>query len=120
MRYIIYGAGAIGGVIGGRLFQAGHDVVLIARGPHLEAIRERGLTLETPAETTTLPVKAVGHPSEITFGDADIVVLTMKTQDTAAALDEVRAAAGEKIPGIFAPNWVENRPLAVLRLVGGY
>ena len=48
MRYIVYGAGAVGGVIGARLFQAGHDVVLIARGPHLDAIRERGLTFETP------------------------------------------------------------------------
>src|SRR5438045_8239843 len=120
MRYIIYGAGAIGGVIGGRLFQAGHDVVLIARGPHLEAIRERGLTLETPAEMTTLPVKAVGHPSEITFGDADIVVLTMKTQDTAAALDELRAAAGENIPVICAQNGVENERLALRRFARVY
>ena len=48
MRYIIYGAGAVGGTIGGKLFQSGHDVVLIARGDHLHAIRERGLRLRTP------------------------------------------------------------------------
>ena len=40
MRYIIYGAGAVGGVIGARLAQRGHDVVLIARGAHLDAIRD--------------------------------------------------------------------------------
>src|SRR5947209_4300329 len=111
MRYIIYGAGAIGGVIGARLFRAGHDVVLIARGGHLAAVRERGLTLETPAETVTLPIDAVGHPSEITFADGDIVVLTMKTQDTAPALDELRAAVGENVPVICAQNGVENERL---------
>src|SRR5258708_3825304 len=45
MRYIIYGAGAVGGVIGGRLFAAGLDTVLICRGEHLEAIRANGMTL---------------------------------------------------------------------------
>jgi 2-dehydropantoate 2-reductase len=120
MRYIIYGAGAIGGVIGGRLHQAGHSVVLIARGPHLEAIRERGLTLETPAETSSIPIPAVGHPSEITFADGDAVVLAMKTQDTAAALDELRAAAGESIPVICAQNGVENERLALRRFAHVY
>jgi hypothetical protein len=48
MRYVIYGAGAIGGVIGGKLFQAGHEVVLIARGAHYDAVAARGLRLETP------------------------------------------------------------------------
>ncbi|MGD9894365.1 MAG: 2-dehydropantoate 2-reductase N-terminal domain-containing protein, partial [Dehalococcoidia bacterium] len=43
MRYIIYGAGAIGGSIGARLFEAGNDVVLICRGAHLDAIRRDGL-----------------------------------------------------------------------------
>ena len=47
-RYVIYGAGGIGCTIGARLFASGREVVLIARGPHLEAIRERGLTLKTP------------------------------------------------------------------------
>src|SRR5438552_6442817 len=120
MRYIIYGAGAIGGVIGGRLSQAGHDVILIARGPHLETIRERGLTLETPTETSTLPIAAVGHPSEIRFTDDDVVVLTMKTQDTAAALDELRAAARQNIPVICAQNGVENERLALRRFARVY
>ena len=115
MRYIIYGAGAIGGVVGGRLFQAGHDVVLIARGPHLAAIRERGLTLETPAETATLRVPAVGHPSELAFTEDDVVVLTMKTQDTAPALDALRTAAGENIRVVCAQNGVENERLALRR-----
>ena len=47
MRFVVYGAGAIGGVIGARLHQHGHEVVLIARGAHLEAIRARGLRIES-------------------------------------------------------------------------
>src|SRR4030095_12285176 len=62
MRFIIYGAGAVGGVIGGRLFQAGQDVTLIARGEHLRALQDRGLTLAAPAETVTLAVPAVATP----------------------------------------------------------
>ena len=54
MRYIIIGAGAVGGTIGGCLFQGGHDVVLVARGAHLDALRSRGLTLATPLGTDTL------------------------------------------------------------------
>ena len=45
MRFVVYGAGAIGGVVGARMFQNGHDVVLIARGAHYEAIRDKGLRI---------------------------------------------------------------------------
>ena len=48
MRLVVYGAGAVGGVVGGRLFQHGHDVVLVARGEHQRAIAARGLTIEWP------------------------------------------------------------------------
>ena len=48
MRFVVYGAGAIGGVVGGRLAQHGHEVVLIARGDHHDAIRDHGLRLSPP------------------------------------------------------------------------
>ena len=63
MRYIIYGAGAIGGVIGARLYRAGKEVMLIVRGPHLNAIREQGLTLETPDYAETLKIPAASAPA---------------------------------------------------------
>src|SRR5437870_2948916 len=85
MRYIIFGAGPSGGSSGARLFQHGHDVVLICRGSHLEAVQREGLRLRTPGESVTLPVPAAGHPSEIDFGPDDVVFLTMKSQHTAAA-----------------------------------
>jgi 2-dehydropantoate 2-reductase len=119
-RYIIYGAGAVGGVIGARLFQHGHHVTLIARGPHLDAIRAYGLTLETPDATVTLPIPAVAHPSELQFTVEDVVLLTMKTQHTAGALDDLRDAAGASVPVVCAQNGVENERLAARRFARAY
>ncbi len=115
MRYIIYGAGAVGGVIGARLFEHDHEVVLIARGAHLDAIRERGLTLETPSSSQQLPVRAVGHPAELQFSPDDVVLMTMKTQHTEAALNDLRAAGAGELPIICAQNGVENERLALRR-----
>ena len=120
MRYIIYGAGAVGGVIGGRLFQNGRDVVLIARGPHLEALRRDGLTLQSASETAQLQIAVAGSPAEIEFQDGDAVLLTMKTQDTEAALDELRATANVSVPIFCAQNGVKNERLAVRRFQNVY
>src|SRR5829696_4290264 len=86
MRFVIYGAGAIGGVIGGRLFQAGHDVTLIARGAHEQAIRDHGLTVASAAATDVLPVPVVGHPADAGLRPGDVVVLAMKSQGTVEAV----------------------------------
>ncbi len=115
MRYVIYGAGAIGGVIGARLFQAGHEVVLICRGAHLDAIRRDGLRLRTPDEDVRLCVPAVRHPGEIDLRPDDAVILTMKTQDTVAALADLEAAGGADVPVICCQNGVENERLAARR-----
>ena len=106
MRYIIYGAGAIGGGIGGRLFQAGHDVVLICRGAHLEAIQRDGLLLCAPEGDVRLPVQAVGHPREIDFTPGDAVILTMKTQDTERALLDLEASGDGELPIVCVQNGV--------------
>jgi 2-dehydropantoate 2-reductase len=87
MRYIIIGAGAVGGTIGARLLQAGHDVVLTARGAHLDALRRGGLRFATPNGTVTMPVTAVGGPGELSLRADDVLILAVKTQDSAAALD---------------------------------
>ncbi len=120
MRFIIYGAGAVGGVVGGRLAQYGNDVVLIARGEHLAAIRARGLTIASPADTVTVQVAAVGHPSEIDWRPGDIAVLAMKTQDTEPALAALETAAGCDIPVICVQNGVENERLALRRFARVY
>jgi 2-dehydropantoate 2-reductase len=112
MRYIIYGAGGIGGTIGARLFLAGYDVILITRGDHLKAIQTKGLTFKIPEDTHELPILAVGHPSEIEFRQDDVVIFTMKSQDSESAQRDLYATAGSKIPVVCAQNGVENERLA--------
>jgi 2-dehydropantoate 2-reductase len=113
MRFVIYGAGAIGGVIGGRLFEAGHDVTLIARGAHGQALRNRGLRLASVAGVATLPVPVVGHPAEADLRAGDVVVLAMKSQDTAAAVAALAGCAPPDIAVACAQNGVENERVAL-------
>jgi len=115
MRYIIYGAGGIGGTVGARLFQNDREVILIARGEHLKAIQEKGLIFKTPLETVTLPIPCVGHPSEIDFKDGDLVFLCMKGQHTLQALEDLRDTAGQDIPVICCQNGVDNERMAARR-----
>src|SRR3954447_11208385 len=82
VRVIIYGAGAVGSVIGGRLGQGGADVVLLGRPAHVSAIRERGLVLRTAKDRDVIDVDAVTSIDELTPGNDDVVVITAKTQDT--------------------------------------
>jgi 2-dehydropantoate 2-reductase len=116
MRYIIYGAGAIGGVIGAHLHNAGFETVLIARGAHFAAMQARGLRINSGAGSVTYPMQAVGHPSEIEFRDDDCVFMTMKSQDTLAALDHLRlACGGRELPIVCAQNGVANERMALRR-----
>jgi 2-dehydropantoate 2-reductase len=119
MRVIVHGAGGVGGVIGGFLHHHGHDVVLVARGPHLDALVAGGLELRSPTETVRLPIPAVGHPSQLRFGPGDVVVLTMKGQDTAAALDDL-VAAGYRGPVVCGQNGVANERMALRRFEAVY
>jgi 2-dehydropantoate 2-reductase len=116
MRFIVYGAGAIGAVIGAGLQQAGYEVVLIARGAHAQALRERGLRLESHAGNLQLPVNVVEHPRELELDSAhDLVILAMKTQHLENALDELAALAPPDLPVACAQNGVEAERLALRR-----
>lgn len=114
MRFVVYGAGAIGGVVGGRLHQAGHDVVLVARGRHLDAIQRDGLVLAAPEGEARLEIPAVAHPSELSFTADDVVVFAMKTQHTAAAAEQL--ANSTTAPTVVsAQNGVENERILLRR-----
>ena len=76
MKYLVYGAGGTGGCLAFYLAQGGKDVSLIARGAHLQAIRERGLTLETARGSRSIPVRA-GAQEEVT-DRPDVVFLCVK------------------------------------------
>lgn len=76
MRIAILGAGGVGGYYGGALARVGHEVLMLARGSHLDALRERGLEVRTPEGTFAVAVEATGDPEEI--GAADYAVLAVK------------------------------------------
>ncbi|OZM79559.1 ketopantoate reductase family protein [Pseudonocardia sp. MH-G8] len=114
MRYVVIGAGAIGGTIGARLAEAGRDVVLVARGAHLDALRESGLTLDEPGRSRTLRLPAAGGVDEIGWQDGDVALLCTKTQDTVVLLDALRAVA-PAVPVVCAQNGVANERFAADR-----
>ncbi|HYP44902.1 MAG TPA: 2-dehydropantoate 2-reductase N-terminal domain-containing protein [Propionibacteriaceae bacterium] len=123
-RYILIGAGAIGGSLGGRLTQAGEKVVLVARGEHLEVLRRRGLRLRSVDGDETVQVRAIGGPEEIELVDEDVLVLATKTQQATEALAQwadapvrsgaaVIGTAGERLPMLTALNGVAGEQLAL-------
>ncbi len=113
MRFVVFGAGAIGGVLGACLHQSGHDVALIARGEHGRAIRERGLTFERPGSSVTLEIPVAPSPASLEWGGEDIVLLATKSQDTTGALIDLRSAAPITTPVVCVQNAVENERIAL-------
>jgi 2-dehydropantoate 2-reductase len=114
VRYIVYGAGAIGATIGAKLYQSGFEVTLIARGEHLERVRRDGLRLRSPEEDVVLPVACVEGPAAAEPRPGDVVVLAMKSQDTRQALAElVELDGSEQLLVVCAQNGVENERLAL-------
>jgi len=84
MRIAVMGAGGIGGYLGGRLAAVGEDVTFVARGAHLEALRQNGLRIESPFGDLHLPqVRATDAPAEI--GSVDLVLFTVKLYDSEPA-----------------------------------
>jgi 2-dehydropantoate 2-reductase len=120
MRFVVYGAGAVGGVLGGRLFEAGHDVVLLARGAHYDALDKDGLRLETPDGAIMLPIPVAPAPDEVRFRDDDVVLLTMKSQDTGLAVAALAAVAPPDLPVVCVQNGVENERTALRRFSNVY
>ena len=82
MKVTVYGAGAIGGYLGALLQRAGVEVTLIARGPHLEAMRERGLRVRTAEEELLVHPRVTDDPAEA--GEQDYVIVTVKAHSAAA------------------------------------
>lgn len=124
MRYVILGAGAIGGAIGGKLALGGHDVVLVARGAHLEALSSGGLDLRDPDRRDRVAVAAAGSPAEAGIRDGDCVILATKSQQSERALDDLRQAAAEsgatRVSVVCAQNGVANEAMALRRFPDVY
>lgn len=116
MRYIIYGAGAIGSILGGHLHRLGGEVVLVGPAAHVQAIRRRGLTLRLPQETLNLKIRAVTRARDVRpFRPDDVVVLCAKSQQTLRCLSQLRAAgAPRSLPIFCAQNSFLNEPQTTL------
>ena len=115
MRVLVLGAGAVGGYFGARLAGGGHDVTLVARGANLGALRRDGLTVELPGETLRLrSIRAVGDPAEAPV--PDLVLVCVKSYDTAAAARALRPVVGPEIVVLSLQNGVENEAVLAGRL----
>jgi 2-dehydropantoate 2-reductase len=114
MRYVVYGAGAIGGTIGALLHQAGVATTLVARGRHLEAMRRDGLRFVRPGGEVALDVVCAGSAAEAAVGTDDTVIVATKTQDALAALEDL-AVVQPRAAVVCATNGVEAERMALRR-----
>jgi 2-dehydropantoate 2-reductase len=120
MRWVIVGAGAVGGVVGGYLAGAGHDVVLVARGAHLDAIRARGLAVRSPDGERTFRLPAAADPGDVDWRPGDVAVLATKSMDTEGVVRALAAHAPEDTPVVCLQNGVANEPAALRRFANVY
>jgi 2-dehydropantoate 2-reductase len=119
MRFAIFGVGAIGGYFGARLAQAGEDVVFIARGDTLRALRSTGLRLTSISGDFLLsPVNAVDDPAQI--GTVDIVLLGVKTWQVPEAAEALRPLVGPGTIVLPLQNGVEAAAQLAPVLGGGH
>lgn len=119
MRFVVVGAGAIGGVVGGRLAEHGHDVALVARGDHGAAIAADGLLVRSPDRQVRVRPPVVEHVGELTLGDDDVVLLAVKGQDTPAALATLADGPAD-LPVVCLQNGVDNERQVLRRTARVY
>ena len=121
LRLLIVGAGGIGGYYAARLLHAGHEVVLTARGAHLAALEEQGLTVQYGDEVWSFPVQSMDHSEVVARfrpDDFDVVLVTLKSTATEAMLAELGPWLYHgKVPVLSLQNGVDNEP-ALASLLG--
>jgi 2-dehydropantoate 2-reductase len=105
MKICIFGAGAIGGYMGVKLAQAGADVSLVARGPHLAAMNAKGLTLiEEDKDPVTVSVTASDNPADL--GVQDYVIVTLKAHSVPPIVDKMQPLIGDHTTIVSGVNGV--------------
>lgn len=104
MKICIFGAGAIGGYLAVELSLAGHDVSIVARGPHLAAIREKGLRLRIGGEEKTATVTASDNPADL--GPQDYVILTLKAHSVPPIADKLAPLLGDDTAVVTGMNGI--------------
>ena len=115
MKICIFGAGAIGGYMAVKLVQAGVDVSIVARGPHLAAIQSRGLTLiEEAADPVTVPVRASANAADL--GVQDYVIVTLKAHSVPPVVGAMQPLIG---PDTTIVSGVNGVPWWYFHKIGG-
>ena len=105
MKICVFGAGAIGGYLGAKLIKAGGaDVSLVARGPHLAAMQDKGLTLIEGDARDTVAVTASDNPADL--GVQDYVIVTLKAHSVPAAVESLQPLLGPETAVVMAVNGV--------------
>lgn len=104
MRICVYGAGAIGGYLAGFLAKSGAEVSVVARGAHLKAIQENGLTVESPDFSFTTQVRASADPAEL--GRQDAVIVTVKAPSLPSVAPALAPLVEEDTPVAFLTNGI--------------
>ncbi len=113
MRFVICGAGAIGGVIGGQLAKAGQEVIFIEKlQDHRDAIAEHGLQLRGVHGNHTLRIPVVAQAREVAFRPDDVIFLAVKSFHSEAACQELRQATDLDLPMFCSQNGVRNEEVA--------
>jgi 2-dehydropantoate 2-reductase len=106
MRIAIFGTGGVGGYFGGRLAQAGEDIVFIARGRHLQALQEKGLRVESVLGNFTMqPVQATDDPAAV--GEVDVILVAVKAWQVPEAAEAMRPLVGPETFVVPLQNGVE-------------
>ncbi|PKH43604.1 2-dehydropantoate 2-reductase [Nocardioides alpinus] len=114
MRYVVHGAGAVGGTIGGRLHLAGLPVTLVARRAHLEAIRSAGgLVLDAGDGRHLIDAPVAGTAAEVDWTDDTVVVLAVKSHQAPAALADLREHAPPGVAVVCATNGIATEVAAL-------
>ena len=104
MKICIFGAGAIGGYMGVKLAQAGADVSLVARGPHLAAMQKNGLTMIEEGQTTNVPVTASDNPADL--GVQDYIIVTLKAHSVPPVVSKMAPLIGDHTTIVSGVNGV--------------
>lgn len=120
-RYVIIGGGAVGATVAAQLHEAGRQVILVARGANLDALRAGGLRYIRPGGESEVRLAVAGGPDEVELRPGDVLVLATKSQDTE---DVVRSwawrpvgesTAASELPLVVLQNGLENERVALRR-----
>lgn len=114
-RWVVVGAGAVGGSIGGLLAGADNAVAFVARGAHGEVVRRDGLRVKLPGSDVVVRAHCVARVDEIAWSAEDVALVATKLNDARAVLDDLRLAAGPQLAVVCATNGVHAERWAAER-----